>query len=392
MTASDLSLQSAVSLAARSDAIDTEFELLDAYTPGGFAWFDGDHGFVASGVAAVVAPADAPAFLAAIRHTTTGPDASASAGPRAVGALPFTGPGHLVIPARIVGRDERGRMWRTVIDGEHAAVASIASGPPPSEFRVTAVTTRDGWRSMVEAALSDIDAGRLQKVVLARAVDIVADAPFAVPGVLAYLRRSQPGCIVYAERGYLGASPELLVRKSGASVVARPLAGTGVETSALVRSAKDAHEHRLVVEAVVEALGRLCSGVQADGPRPLELADVSHLATTVTGRAESATTSVTDLVTALHPTPAVAGTPSPLALATIDALEPVARARYAGPCGWVDARGDGEFVVALRGGVVEGNRARIHAGAGIVSGSDPDAEWAETQQKLMPMLQALVRP
>ena len=132
--------------------------------------------------------------------------------------------------------------------------------------------------------------------------------------------------------------------------------------------------------------------MRAEGPRALELADVSHLATTVSGRADSATTSIADLVAALHPTPAVAGTPRPLALDTIDALEPVARERYAGPCGWVDARGDGEFVVALRGGVIEGNRARIHAGAGIVAGSDPDAEWAETQQKLTPMLQALVRP
>jgi menaquinone-specific isochorismate synthase len=392
MTASDLSLQSAVSLSARSDAIDAPFDLLDAYTPGGFAWFDGEHGFVASGAAAVVAPADATAFLAAISHTTTGADVTASAGPRAVGALPYAGTGDLVVPVLIVGRDERGRMWRTVIDGEHAAGVSAATDPAPSEFHVRALTVRDAWRSMVEAALAEIDAGRLQKVVLARAVDIVADAPFDIPAVLAYLRRSQPGCIVYADRGYLGASPELLVRKSGAAVVARPLAGTGVDTSALVRSAKDAHEHRLVVDAVVAALGRLCSAVRADGPRPLELADVSHLATTVTGRTESATTSVTDLMTALHPTPAVAGTPRPVARAAIDALEPVARERYAGPCGWVDARGDGEFVVALRGGEVEGNRARIHAGAGIVSGSDPGAEWAETQQKLTPMLQALVRP
>jgi menaquinone-specific isochorismate synthase len=392
VTASNLSLRSGVSLTARSDAIETPFDLLDAYTSDGFAWLDGEYGFVTSGAAAVVAPADATAFLAGIRHSTTGVDVPATAGPRAVGALPFAGTGELVVPARIVARDATGRVWRTVIDGEHAPVTSVATGPSPSEFRVTAVTDRRAWLAMVEATLAAIDADALQKVVLARAVDVVADLPFDVPALLAYLRRSQPGCVVYADRGFVGASPELLVRKSGAAVVARPLAGTGVDTSALVRSAKDAHEHRLVVDAVVAALGHLCSAVRAEGPRPLELADVSHLATTVSGRADSATTSVTDLMTALHPTPAVAGTPRPLALATIDALEPVARARYAGPCGWVDARGDGEFVVALRGGVIEGNRARIHAGAGIVSGSDPGAEWAETQQKLMPMLQALVRP
>ena len=119
---------------------------------------------------------------------------------------------------------------------------------------------------------------------------------------------------------------------------------------------------------------------------------MSHLATTVTGRAESATTSIADLVAALHPTPAVAGTPRRLALDAIDAMETVGRGRYAGPCGWIDRHGDGEFVVALRGGEIDGTHAVIHAGAGIVAGSDPDAEWAETQQKLTPMLQALVRP
>ena len=132
--------------------------------------------------------------------------------------------------------------------------------------------------------------------------------------------------------------------------------------------------------------------MHADGPSPLELADVSHLATTVTARADAAATSIADLVAALHPTPAVAGTPREVALDAIDAMEPVARGRYAGPCGWIDRNGDGEFVVALRGGEIDGAHAVIHAGAGIVAGSDPAAEWAETQQKLTPMLQALVRP
>ena len=119
---------------------------------------------------------------------------------------------------------------------------------------------------------------------------------------------------------------------------------------------------------------------------------MSHLATTVTARTGAPATSVTDLVAALHPTPAVGGTPRPVALDAIAALEATPRGRYAGPCGWIDRDGDGEFVVALRGGEIDGTHAVIHAGAGIVSGSDPDAEWTETQQKLTPMLQALVRP
>ncbi|MDP9333864.1 MAG: isochorismate synthase [Actinomycetota bacterium] len=394
MTTSDVSLRSGTRLAARSFVIDGPLDLLDCYASDGFAWLDGDHGFVASGVAAVVAPADAPSFLATIRHSSADVHVSDAAGPRAVGALPFTGSGQLVVPGLIIGRDARGRMWRTVIDDADPPRRASSATPDtaPSQFGVAAATGREQWGVMVDRALIDIACGRLEKIVLARAVRIDADRPFDVPAVLAHLRRSQPGCIVYADRGFLGASPELLVRKVGAAVTARPLAGTAIETAALVRSAKDAHEHRLVVDAVLQALRRCCSDVHADGPSPLELADVSHLATTVTARADAAATSIADLVAALHPTPAVAGTPREVALDAIDAMEPVARGRYAGPCGWIDRNGDGEFVVALRGGEIDGAHAVIHAGAGIVAGSDPAAEWAETQQKLTPMLQALVRP
>jgi len=394
MTTSDLSLRSDTRLAARSRSIDGPLDLLDEYTPGGFAWLDGDVGFVAAGVAAVVDPADAAAFLATIRHRPDDGGVSNAAGPRAVGALPFTGPGPLFVPARIVGRDAAGASWCTVIEPVDAPLPP----PPadrdeaPSEFGVVSTTTRPQWRTMVERALVEIAHDRLQKVVLARAVRVDADRPFDLASVLAHLRRSQPGCIVYADRGFVGASPELLLRKTGASMTSRPLAGTGVETAALMRSAKDAREHRFVVDAVVRALGAYCSDVSAAGPAPLELADVSHLATTVTARADAPNLSIAELVDALHPTPAVGGTPRELALDTIAALEPVARGRYAGPCGWIDADGDGEFVVALRGGDIDGAHAVIHAGAGIVSGSDPEAEWVETQQKLTPMLQALVRP
>ncbi len=355
---------------------------------------DGGHGFVASGVTAVVDPADAASFLSAIRHRPADAHVPPGAGPRAVGALPFTGSGQLVVPAVIVGRGADGRAWRTVVDdvdGPRPA-SSARLQPVPSEFVVATATSREQWREMVEHALADIARGRLEKIVLARAVRIDADHPFDVPAVLAYLRRSQPGCIVYADRGFLGASPELLLRKVGATVTSRPLAGTNVETAALVRSAKDAHEHGLVVDAVVRGLDTYCSDLRADGPSPLELADVTHLATIVTARVDAATTSIADLVAALHPTPAVAGTPREVALDAIAATEHVARGRYAGPCGWIDRHGDGEFVVALRGGEVDGTHAVIYAGAGIVAGSDPDAEWVETQQKFTPMLQALVRP
>lgn len=393
MTTSGVSLRSGSRLAARSVEIAEPFDLLDAYAPGGFAWLDGEQGFVTSGVAAVVEVPAAHAFLATINHWSDDAVCSNRAGPRAVGALPFRGAGQLVVPARIIGRDADGRMWRTIV--ETVDTPSAAPAPArvqPSEFRVTSNTTPERWRAMVEQTLVDIDAGLLEKVVLARAVYVDADRPFDIAGVVAHLRRSQPGCTVYADGGFVGASPELLVRKTGADVTARPLAGTGTDTAALVRSAKDAHEHRLVVDAVVNALRGPCSDVRADGTAPLELADVSHLATRITARTDDAGTAITDLVALLHPTPAVAGAPRALALDTIAGREVAPRGRYAGPCGWIDRNGDGEFVVALRGGEIDGAHAVIYAGAGIVAGSDPAAEWAETQQKLTPMLQALVRP
>ena len=134
-----------------------------------------------------------------------------------------------------------------------------------------------------------------------------------------------------------------------------------------------------------------CADFRASGPAPVALTDVTHLATTITAHLRDPDVSAVDLALALHPTPAVAGTPRAAALAAIRRLEPTPRDRYAGPCGWVDARGDGEFVVALRGAQIEGTRARLHAGAGIVAGSHAAAEWAETQAKLEPMLRALIR-
>jgi menaquinone-specific isochorismate synthase len=243
----------------------------------------------------------------------------------------------------------------------------------------------------VRAALRLIAGGELGKVVLAREILVEADTAFDLVSVLRRLGTQQPGCFVYACEGLVGASPELLVRRTGDTVTARPMAGTGLDAAALVRSEKDAREHAFVVDAVRDALARSCTEVTATGPAPVTLADLSHLATTITARLRDSDTSAVDLALALHPTPAVAGTPRAAALNAIQRLEPAPRGRYAGPCGWVDARGDGEFVVSLRGAQIEGPRASLHAGVGVVAGSNPAAEWAETRAKLEPMLRALVR-
>jgi isochorismate synthase len=244
---------------------------------------------------------------------------------------------------------------------------------------------------MVQRALVAIGSGRVEKVVLARDVIVDAAESFDVVDVIRSLHATQPGCTVYASDGFVGASPELLVRRTGRSVTARPMAGTGTSVEALLASEKDAREHRYVVDAITASLREVCTGVEARGPDAIPFASVVHLATTINASLADPGVTALDLVGRLHPTPAVGGWPTDTAVAMIRELEGRDRGRYAGPCGWTDANGDGEFVVALRCAEIDGAHARLFAGAGIVGGSEPSAEWAETQAKLQPMLRALAR-
>jgi menaquinone-specific isochorismate synthase len=202
--------------------------------------------------------------------------------------------------------------------------------------------------------------------------------------------------------GFLGASPELLVRRRGDEALSRPLAGTVARSgdpeedanlaSGLLGSAKERHEHALVVDAIVAAFDDLGVATEhEETPRLLELRNVVHLATTIHATF-SARLPVLQLVAALHPTPAVAGSPRDAALDFLDRHEPLDRDRYAGAVGWFDGTGDGEFYVGIRCAIIEGAVARLIAGSGIVEGSDPDSELAETQIKLQALLAAAVRP
>jgi isochorismate synthase len=381
-----------VALAAHTSVVTEPVELLDCLGPGGFAFVDGANGFVTSGVAHVVEPDDASAFLRTIAHDCDD-DVPAGAGPRAVGALPFSGAGRLFVPAVITGRDaDTGQAWCTRVEPARAAAPPAIAAAHPSRFAIEALSTEAEWHAAVALALDEIAADQLTKVVLARPIEITADAPFDVRAVLGELRRAQAGCTIYADGGFVGASPELLIRKDGSNVLARPLAGTGRDPARLAASGKDAREHHLVVDAVKGALASWCRDVSVDGPSVRAYADVAHLATTITAACQRPDVDVVSLVRALHPTPAVAGTPTAAALDLVGKLEPVDRGRYGGPCGWVDAGGNGEFVVALRGADIDGTRARCWAGAGIVAGSDSHAEWAETQMKFDAILRALIRP
>ncbi len=389
-------------LVARTRAIEARADLLGDLAPDGFAWLTGNTGFVTSGVAARIAATDADATLARLEADDE-IDAPGT-GAIAVGALPFceTSRGELVIPARVVGRASDGRSWVTEIGAPTKAPAPRHTSP--RRFEIASSITRRRWREQVEALLGRITAGELDKAVLARDVLITADAPFEPRAVLDRLRRTQADCFVFASAGLVGATPELLVQRRGAHVLSRPMAGTvarGASGEAddaasreLAESIKEQLEHRLVVDAVVQGLRGRTVAIDAVGKPEVErLLDVSHLATRITGRVSGASSpSALALALALHPTPAVGGAPREAALAALRELEDFDRARYAGPVGWVDGNGNGEWAVALRCAELVGNRARLFAGAGIVAGSDPDAEWSETQVKLEPMLRAIVRP
>jgi isochorismate synthase len=391
-------------LVARTREIEPPVDMFEELAPDGFAWLEDGAGFMTAGVAARVPASDAGAVLAGI--DVDDPVTQPGTGALAVGALPFDVAAEseleLVIPGRVTGRTADGRAWRTEI-GPSPADASRPPPLPATRFTIESGVTRSVWRSQVRALLDTIAGGTLAKAVLARHVVVTADAPFDVRAVLDRLRRTQGGCFVFAADGLVGATPELLVRRRGATVVSRPMAGTvarggtdaadAAAEAALAASVKDGVEHRLVVDSVVEGLR--AGGVEVatvTDPHVARLATMSHLATTITGRLESSSPSALELARTLHPTPAVGGAPRDVALALLRELETFERGRYAGPVGWVNAHGDGTWGVALRCGELDGNQARLVAGAGIVGGSDPDAEWAETQAKFEPMLQVLVQP
>jgi menaquinone-specific isochorismate synthase len=392
----------ATGLVARTRAADRPDDLLDSFSSDGFAWLTDGSEFVTSGVAARVRAGDVDRVLAGVEVDDS--VSCAGTGAIAVSALPFraAGAGELVIPASVTGVDADGRAWRTEI-GSTSPCATSAT-PAPARFSVEGRVSRAEWASQVHTILDAIATGQLAKVVLAREVVVHADAPFDARVVVDRLRATQGGCVVFAADGLVGATPELLVRRHGSNVTSRPMAGTiprgatdagdNAAEAALGASVKDGLEHRLVVDAVVEGLR--AGGVDVAtvrGPDVARLATVSHLATTIAGTVEPRSArSALELALGLHPTPAVGGAPHDVALAVLDDLETFDRGRYAGPVGWVDANGDGEWAVALRCAELEGSTARLVAGAGVVAGSDADAEWAETQAKLEPMLRVLVQP
>jgi salicylate biosynthesis isochorismate synthase len=261
--------------------------------------------------------------------------------------------------------------------------------------------SRDAFRALVEDALARIRARELEKVVPVAASRVTTSRVLDARLALARLSDAYPTTTRFAvERGgrvFLGASPERLVSRRGRAFATDALAGTarrGVEDEAillraLLASPKERREHALVVEAIAAVLGPRASSLEVPvEPRIRSLRNVHHLWTPIRGVLRDET-HVLSLVEALHPTPAVAGAPRDRATAWIAAHEPEPRGWYTGAVGWIDAAGDGDFAVAIRAGLVGAGEAWLYAGAGIVEGSDPSAEYAETRAKQAPMLAAL---
>ncbi len=314
----------------------------------------------------------------------------------------------LIVPAVIIGR-RGGASWVTRVQAvdpgdsaPDAAEADTPETPLGPDFSVKfdfGPLDRPGYVNAVEAALVHLRAGELSKVVLARSMigHLPDDADLRV--LLGELATGYPDTWTFAVDGLVGSSPETLVTANGGTVTARVLAGsaprgtdptTDTESAAaLASSSKDLDEHEFALRSLLASLAPHAANVTAsEQPFTLKLPNLWHLASDVEGDLSDGSSSL-DLIAALHPTAAVAGTPTPAALALIRELEPFDRGRYAGPVGWVGADGDGEWAIALRSAQVEEDGAvTAYAGAGIVTDSDPDKELAETRMKFRPIIDA----
>jgi menaquinone-specific isochorismate synthase len=385
-----------------------------------------------------------------------GPKANGYAGgPIALGSLPFDrrAPASLVIPHLVAMRRGTGPTIATVVGEDPVSVAALArswaetpdqvpssalfpgvlsalsaatagaapSAAPPDQFHLRSARSHAEFKDLVARAVAAIRAAEFDKVVLIREVIVEANRALSTRDVVERLRALYPSCAVFSMEGFVGASPELLAERSGLDIRSHPLAGTVGRSgdpatdarleAALLGSPKERAEHQVVVDAIAEALAPLCDELELpDGPTIVELRNVSHLATMIHGRLigpvptgsapdgasarspSPAPPSALGLVARLHPTPAVAGTPRDAALAWLAEHEGVERGPYAGPVGWLDGAGDGEWYLGIRAALLDGARARLFAGVGIVADSDPEAELVETQLKLQALLAAAVRP
>jgi menaquinone-specific isochorismate synthase len=420
-----LSRQETGRLFVRSVAIPDPGDLLGHLPqPDAVAWVHHGAGLVGWGEAArVTLPAGDDRFTAGEKwHRSLFDSADIDdrvrirgSGPVAFGTFTFDASSEgsaLIVPRVLLGRDGHGRAWLTTVSAERDPDLRALGWPVAPESALArppaGVRWHDGslpgpqWEQAVTDAVAAIKAGRLRKVVLAQDLFATASEPIDVRALLRRLAVRYPDCFAFACDGMVGATPELLIRQTGRQVSALVLAGTtprGGDSAedealgaALLASAKNTEEHAYAVASMREALEPLCDELDSQ-PRPtlIKLPNLQHLGTWVRGTlaADGAPRSALGLAAAVHPTAAVCGTPTGAAFELIRELEHMDRERYAGPVGWVDADGNGEWGIALRCAQLSGRTARLFAGCGIVAGSDPAAELAEAQVKFRPMRSAL---
>lgn len=413
-----------MSLTSRAERLGPAFDLLAGYHTGGFFFERQGAGISTSGVAARLEAEPGPERILRlsrmIGETLGGIDRHPeSPSPVAVASIPYDDalPAEAVVPAHTAIRLDPGETWQVDVGAEVGARASVGRERwagrafPHDAFEEISLRPDpepDEYADAVERATTWIANGELRKVVLARTMLVDAGRALDAKQLLWRLRATDPDCYAFAapqpseatEAVLVGATPELLVRRRGRVVEATPLAGSSqrfgdldrdrASADRLFASSKDREEHAVVVEDVAHVLHAFCDDlVHPHEPELLGTANVWHLATPFRGRLHDPAVTSLELVSALHPTPAVCGTPREVAREALEELEPIERGGYAGPVGWTDATGDGEWAIALRCAEITRSTARLYAGAGIVADSVPEAEVDETERKFRALLDAL---
>jgi isochorismate synthase len=380
-------------------------DLVDAYEPGRTAVFAApDRTLLAVGnrLGADVAT-DQDVLVARVAAQLERGDAR-----MVLAAIPFEPdrPAALIVPESV-----------DVLAGPRAPLGALVDRPLPSttpkqsngyRWQLGRLPSRETYAASVAESLRRIERGDLAKIVLARSLDLTGGGPVEAAAILRRLTVRDPGAYAFGislppdggvQRDLVGASPELLVQRFGRQVVARPLAGSAERSNdpvldrqrgaGLLSSAKELAEHEFVTDGVREALAPYCRELTVSAPRLIATAAVWHLQTDVIGELADPATSSLELALALHPTPAVCGVPTATARAAISELEGFDRDFYAGVVGWCDRDGDGEWVIAIRCAEIRPESVRLYAGAGVVAGSVPAAEVAETSAKFRTMLEAM---
>ena len=321
--------------------------------------------------------------------------ASGVAKPIVVGAIPFdlNQPSYLVVPE-----------WSSMQSAPTFDVTHFNDENFTNHAESYSYTPEyEQFTAGVNEALKRFREQQLDKVVLSRVLDIDFEAVLDIDRLMGNIMAQNPNAFhfrVPLEDGVLlGASPELLLRKEGDKIYSNPLAGSAKRSqdsqedqataAALAASEKDQYEHRLVVDSIREALSGLVKQDQIPRvPSLIHTPTMWHLSTRIEEELIDPNTCSFELIKALHPTPAMCGTPRASAMSTIQAIEPYQRQFFSGLVGWCDEQGNGEWAIAIRCAQVSGNKARLFAGAGIVPDSDPDKEWRETGDKMRTMLNA----